>query len=129
MTPDLTQVPFDVIDLLGDLRVVFHVFGDRADGVEDRGVVAAAEVAAYFFQAVPGVFAGEVHADLSWEGDGLVAFFALEVAGADVVVGGDAVDDLLDGDAALFGGAGFAEGGAGEFHVDLALLEHGHALD
>src|SRR4051812_5900922 len=72
ITSELTQLPLDVADLLGDLRVIFHVFGHRADGVEDRGVVAAAEVAADFFQAVPCMFAGEVHADLAGEGDGLV---------------------------------------------------------
>ena len=59
----------------------------------------------------------------------LVPLLALQVAEADVVVLGDGVDDLLDGDAPLFGGAGLAQRGLGEIEVDPALLEHGHALD
>jgi hypothetical protein len=89
----------------GDTTTPYWV--DRADGVQHRRVVAAAEVAADFFQAVARVaLAGEEHADLAREGDALVALLALQVAQADVVVLGHGVDDLLDRDALLLGRAG-----------------------
>ena len=107
------ELALDVGDLAVHLGVLLHVGVDGADGMQDGGVVAAAEVAADFFQAIARVLAGEEHADLAREGDGFVAFFALEVRQADVVVLGDGFEDLLDGDALLLGAADFAQGDFG----------------
>ena len=58
------QLRFQSGELLGHFRVVLDIRGDGADGVEDGGVIAAAEVAADFLEAVAGVTAGQKHADL-----------------------------------------------------------------
>ncbi len=105
------------------------MFADGFDGVHDGGVVAAAEVAADFLEAVAGFLASEVHADLAREGDGFVAFFGLQIGEADVVVPDDGFDDLVNGDHAFGGGDDVAEGGAGEVHVVFSAVEHGVALD
>src|SRR5215203_4218384 len=100
------KLRFDLGELFGDGLVGVDALFHRADRVEDGGVIAATEVAAGLFQRVAGVLARQEHADLAGEGDGFVALLALEVGGADVVVLGDDVEDLLDGDAALLGAAG-----------------------
>ena len=46
-------------------------------GVENGAMVSAAEVAADFFQAVPGEASRQVHADLAGEADGFATFSAL----------------------------------------------------
>jgi hypothetical protein len=48
--PYLGELVFQVDELLGDLRVLFDVGIDGADGVHHGGVVSAAEVATDFFQ-------------------------------------------------------------------------------
>src|SRR5205085_2496580 len=73
------QLAVQVIHLLRNLAVAFAVAIHGADGVQDGGVIAAAEVAADFFQAVARVPTRQVHADLSREGDALVATLALEI--------------------------------------------------
>ena len=52
-----------------DVLIVVAEFVDGAVGVEDGGVVASAEMAADFFEAVIGQVAGQIHADLTGEGD------------------------------------------------------------
>src|ERR1051325_9133099 len=110
--------------LVGNFLVSLDVGIDGTDGVHDGGVIAATEIAADFFQRIAGVPAGQVHADLAGESDGFVPLFALEIGDADVVILGDGVADHLDGDALLFGGGAFAQGGARQIHVDDAIVHH-----
>src|SRR5688500_16404491 len=103
------QVRFDVNELVGDFGAFLGVTIDGSNRVENGRVVPAAKVAADFFQRVARVLARQVHADLSRKRDGLVSLFALEIRQADVVVAGDLIEDLLDGDPALLTGGGIAE--------------------
>src|SRR5262245_36926514 len=63
------DLALQVGELFGDAGVGFGVVIDGADGVEDGGVVAAAEVAADFLEGEAGMAAGEEHADLAGESD------------------------------------------------------------
>ncbi len=91
---------------------------DGSLGVEDGGVVAAAEVHADFLEAEGGELAGEVHGDLSWVADGPGALTAEEFLEADAVVIGDGFDDVADAEWALVGSAELFEGVAGGFDVE-----------
>src|SRR4051812_38174724 len=71
------QLRFEMRELFGDLAVFFAVAIDGADRMKHGRVVAAAEVAADFFQAVARVTSRQVHADLTRERDALVALLAL----------------------------------------------------
>ena len=73
------QLPLDLRELVGDVALVLDVRVDRADGVQHRRVVAAAEVAADLLQAVARVPAGQEHTDLPRERDALVPLLRLEV--------------------------------------------------
>jgi len=104
------DLAFNLSELMGNFPIVVDVLADLAFGVEDCGVIASAEVAAYFFEAIAGVPARQEHADLTWERHALVAFLALQVAHLDVVVLGHCFEDLLDGDPLLIRRGGFADG-------------------
>src|SRR5689334_15171019 len=90
------KLGFQLRELLGDLAVVFDVVADGAHGMQDRRVIAAAEVTADFFQAVSRMTTGQVHAYLPRKRDALVALLALKIGQANVVVLGHVIQDLLD---------------------------------
>src|SRR5690554_2701926 len=73
------QLPLEVVELIGHFPVILAVGIDGSHGVQDGGVVAAAEVAADLLQAVPRVPPRQVHADLPRECDALVSFLALQI--------------------------------------------------
>src|SRR5256885_1464514 len=60
---------------LVDSGAALLVLRTPPQGVKKGGVMAPAEVAADFFEAVASVPPAEVHADLAREGDGFVATF------------------------------------------------------
>jgi hypothetical protein len=66
---------------------------------------------------------------MAGKGDAFMPFFALEIAEPNVVVFGDSVEDLLDGDAFFIRRAGLTEGGLGQIEIDPPILEHAHPLD
>src|SRR6476659_3879519 len=97
------QLTLQIIQLLGDFPIALAVVVDGSDGVKDGRVIAAAEVAADFFEAIARVTARQIHADLAGEGNALVATFALKIRQANVVVLRYRIQDLLDGDPPLVG--------------------------
>ena len=68
------------VDGQSDLFVLVAESIDTAVGVDDGGVVSAAEMSADFFETVFGEMAGEIHADLSGESNAATASFSLEIA-------------------------------------------------
>ena len=92
------QHPAQELDVFGERNILRDQLFYFLDGVHDRCVIPTTEIPADFLKAVARVPTGQVHADLPREGDALVAFLALEVAHLHVVVLGDDVGDLLDGD-------------------------------
>lgn len=68
-------------------------------GVEDGGMVSAAEVSANFLEAVFCEVSGKVHTYLSGQGDALASFFALQVGQSDIKVIGYNINNLGDSNA------------------------------
>jgi len=66
--------------------------------VQNSRVVSAAEVAADFFEAVAREGAGQEHAYLAGQGDGLASLLTLQIGQPYIVIIGNGVDNLRDGD-------------------------------
>ena len=78
----------------------FRVFSlgltDFITGVHYGCVVPASEVSTDFLQAVPRKSPGEVHTNLTGQGDALASFFALQVCQANVKVMSYDIDYVSD---------------------------------
>ncbi len=66
--------------------------------MQNSGVVPAAEVASDFFEAVAREGAGQEHAYLAGQGDGLASLLTLQIGKPYIVIIGNGVDNLRDGD-------------------------------
>ena len=96
---------------------------DLVDGVQDGGVVLAAEGAADLGERGVGELAGEVHRDLAGEGDGLGAVLGPHVGELDAEELGRLPLDVLDGDDLLFLAPEVGEDLLGELDAHLAAGE------
>src|SRR3546814_3842050 len=83
------------LDVLGKARVGGFELLHLAHRVHDRGVVAAAELAADFGQRAGGELLGEVHGDLARAGHRAGPARRVHVGDADVEMGGDPLLDFL----------------------------------
>ena len=91
-------------------------------------MVPAAEVASYLFEAVAGEGAGEEHADLAGQGDGLASSFTLQIGKPHIEIIGNGVDNLRDAD--IFGRDDFlADGSLGEVDCDRLARGFGGGVD
>ena len=80
---------------------------DLAAGIEDGGMVAAAEDAPDLSEGLIGVVAEEVHGDVAGSSDALGTGLAVEGLVGDIEVRADGVDDSVgSGDRALHGAIG-----------------------
>ena len=104
--------------------VEFAEVFDFAAGVHNGCVVTAAEVAAYFLKRVFCKLAGKIHADLSWFGDTLAAFLALQVGEADIEMLRDGFDDIADSYMSCYGINLVAERGLRHFEGDFFAGSH-----
>ena len=96
--------------------------------MQNSGVVPAAEVAAYFFKTMAREGAGEEHADLAGQGDGLASSFTLQIGKPHIEIIGNGVDNLRDAD--IFGGDDFlADGALGEVDSDRLARSFGGGVD
>ena len=91
------QASFDPLDIICQGWVVLSLGVDLSDGVHDRGVVPASEIATDLLEAVAGVSSCQPHAHLPRQGDGFVPSLGQQIGQLDVVVPGDGIDDGLDG--------------------------------
>src|SRR5690606_23173954 len=82
-------------DLVEQVPVLAHLAVDLPDGVEHRGVVAAAELGADLRQGQVRQLAAQVHRDLAGRGDGGDAAGAGEVVHGDAEVARGHVHDRL----------------------------------
>jgi len=96
--------------------------------VQNSGVVPASEVASDFFEAVAGEGAGQEHAYLSWQGDGLASLLTLQIGQPYIVIIGNGVDNLRDGDGP--GDVNFgADGALSQFKGDFLACGLGGGVD
>ena len=70
--------------VLGDAQVRVLEFGDLAAGVQDCGVIPAAEVGTDFRQAMVGQLLGQGHRDLAGPGDGACAARGVQVGDPEI---------------------------------------------
>src|SRR5688500_3280865 len=101
--PSGVQHPLQQVDILGKGAVGGAQLFDLLDRVHDRGVVAAAELAADLRQRAGGQLFGQEHGDLARAGDLAGAARRLHVGQLDVEMLGHPLLDFLDGDAAVVG--------------------------
>ena len=92
----LEEASLDALDVIGQSWIMLSFGVDLANCMHDGRVVSATEIATDLLQAVSGVPTGEPHADLTGEGNRLVAALGEEVREFDVVVVGYGIDDRLD---------------------------------
>ena len=96
--------------------------------MQNSRVVPASEVAADLFEAVTGEVAGQEHADLTGQGDGLASFFTLQIGKSHIEIIGNGVDNLRDAD--IFGSDDLlADGALGEVDVDRLARGFGGGVD
>src|SRR5690606_3658177 len=102
VVPDLSaELSTQVIVVLPHLRVALNQLLDLAAAVDHGGVVAAAEGVADVGQAHVGQLLGQRHGDLPRSRDVAVALLGEQARDPDVVVLGDPLLDIVDGDLLL----------------------------
>ncbi len=96
--------------------------------MQNSGVVPAAEVASDLFKAVTREGAGQEHADLAGQGDGLASFFTLQIGKSHIEIIGNGVDNLRDAD--IFGSDDLlADGALSKVDVDRLAIGFGGGVD
>ena len=89
----MDHVAGEFIDAIAEIGVGFVQLFDLGARVNDSRMVASTEMTADLFETVAGQASCQVHADLPGQGNGLTAFFALQIGDADIEMVADHPDD------------------------------------
>ena len=95
----------------------FAELGDLPACMQNGRVVAPAEVAPDLGQGHLCEFLGQRHGDLPWPRHGARAFLGMHVGNADLVVIGNGLLDVVDGDLAILNGEQVAQSLLGQRQV------------